>query len=127
MAKEGNTGFDIPTEMRTFAEQSMEQAKRAFDSFIAAAQHAVDTAENQAVTARTGVKEVSDLAMQFAERNMASSFEYAQKLLHAKDGQEVAALHAEYVSSQMAALTEQAKELSKQAATKLTGQQAAQH
>lgn len=124
MAKEGTTGFDIPTEMRTFAEQSMEQAKRAFDSFIAAAQHAVDTAENQAATARTGVKEVNDLAMQFAERNMASSFDYAQKLLHAKDAQEVAALHADYVSSQMAALTEQAKELSKQA-TKLTGSQAA--
>ena len=126
MAKEGNTGFDIPTEMRTFAEQSMEQAKRAFDSFIAAAQHAVDTAENHAASARTGVKEVSDLAMQFAERNMASSFDYAQKLLHAKDAQEVAALHAEYVSRQMAALSEQAKELGRQA-PKFAGQKAAQN
>lgn len=126
MAKDGNAGFDIPAEMRTFAEQSMEQAKRAFDSFISAAQYAVDTAENHAATARTGVKEVGDLAMQFAERNMASSFEYAQKLLHAKDAQEVASLHAAYVSSQMTALTEQAKELSKQA-TKLSGQPGAQH
>jgi phasin family protein len=59
--------------------------------------------------------------MRFAERNVTASFEFAQKLLHAKDAQEVTALQAEYVKSQLAALTEQAKELSQQA-TKMTGQ-----
>ena len=50
-----------------------------------------------------------------------SSFEFAQRLLHAKDFKEVTALQAEYVKSQIAALTEQAKELSKQA-SKVAGQ-----
>jgi len=59
---------------------------------------------------------VGELAMQFAERNIASSFDFARRLLHAKDAQEVAALHADYVKSQMTALTDQAKELSKQTA-----------
>lgn len=121
MAKDGNLNFEIPAEMRSFAEKSVEQAKQAFNSFVVAAQHAVDTAETQAATARAGVKEVGELAMRFAEQNMASSFEYAQKLLRAKDAQEVTALHAAYVSSQIAALSEQAKELSKQA-PKLAGQ-----
>ena len=116
MAKDGNTNFEIPPEMRALAEKSVEQAKVAFDSFISAAQQAVNTAENQAASARTGVKEVGDLAMRFAERNIASSFEYAQQLLRAKDAQDVAALHAEYVKSQIAVLSDQAKELSKQAA-----------
>ena len=53
--------------------------------------------------------------MRYAERNIASSFDFAQKLMHAKDAAEVAALHSEYVNGQMAALTEQAKELSRQA------------
>ena len=84
MAKEGNSNFDIPAEMRAFAEKSVEQAKQAFDTFISAAQHAVNTAETQAASARTGVKDVAELAMRFSERNIASSFEFAQRLLHAR-------------------------------------------
>ena len=121
MAKQGVPNFEIPAEMRAFAEKSVEQAKQAFDGFIAAAQHAVNTAENQAASARSGVKEAGELAMRFTERNIASSFEFAQKLMQAKDAAEVMALHADYVKSQMAALTDQAKELSKQA-TKVAGQ-----
>jgi phasin len=121
MAKEGSSNFEIPAEMRAFAEKSVEQAKLAFDSFVSAAQQAVNTAENQAASARTGAKEAGELAMRFAERNIASSFDFAQRLLRAKDPQEVTALHAEYVKSQVATLTDQAKELSKQAA-KMAGQ-----
>jgi hypothetical protein len=75
MAKEGNAGFEIPADMRALAEKSVEQAKQAFDIFISAAQHAVSTAENQAVTAKAGAKEMGELAVNFAERNIASSFE----------------------------------------------------
>ena len=97
MAKDGAANFEMPPQMREFAEKSVEQAKQAFDNFISAAQHAVKTAENQAVTAQSGVKEAGALAMQYAERNITSSFEFAQKLLRAKDPKEVMALHAEYV------------------------------
>jgi phasin len=122
---DGNSGpnFQIPEEMRAFAEKSVEQAKQAFDSFIAAAQHAVNTMENQATSARSGAKEVGELAMRYAERNVASSFEFAQKMVQAKDAQEVMALHREYVASQMNTLAEQAKELGKQA-SKIAGQPA---
>lgn len=125
MAKEGNGNFEIPAEMRAFAEKSVEQAKQAFDNFISAAQHAVNTAENQATTARSGAKEIGEMAIGFTQRNVDSSFEFAEKLVRAKDAQELTALHTDYVKSQIAALTDQAKELSKQAA-KLAGQ-AGQH
>jgi phasin len=121
MAKEGIGNFEIPADMRAFAEKSVEQAKQAFDTFISAAQHAVNTAENQAASARTGAKEVGALALGFTQRNVASSFEFAEKLVRAKDAQEFTTLHADYVKKQIAALTEQAKELAKQAA-KLAGQ-----
>ena len=125
MAKEGNGNFEIPAEMRAFAEKSVEQAKQAFDNFISAAQHAVSTAENQATTARSGAKEIGEMAIGFTQRNVDSSFEFAEKLVRAKDAQELTALHTDYVKSQIAALTDQATELSKQAA-KLAGQ-AGQH
>lgn len=116
MAKESGARFDFTADMRALAEQSVAQAKEAFDTFAAAAQHAVNTAESQAIGAQTGAKEVGQLAMTFAERNIASSFDFAQRLLAAKAPEEVMAMHADYVSAQMAALTEQAKELTGRAA-----------
>jgi len=110
-----NGAFDMPAEMRAFAERSMEQARTAFDSFVTAAQQAANAAQTQAMTAHSGAREVGTLAMQFAERNIASSFEFAQKLMRAKDAAEVAAMHSDYVTNQVATLTEQARELSRQA------------
>jgi phasin len=118
MAQEGTPRFEI---VRAFAEKSVEQARQAFDIFISAAQHAVSTAENQAATMQNGAKEVGELAMGFAERNMTSSFEFAQRLMQVKDPKDVMALHADYVNSQIAALTEQGKELGERVA-KMTGQ-----
>ena len=121
MTKESEARFEIPADMRALAEKSVEQAKQAFDIFVSAAQHAVNTAETQAATAQAGAKEVGELAMTFAERNITSAFTFAQKLLQARDPKDVMALHSEYANSQIAALTEQANELSKRAG-KMTGQ-----
>jgi phasin len=112
MASQGSTNFEIPAEMRALAEKSMEQAKLAFDSFCSATEKAVSTADKQA----TGAKSVGELALRLAERNIAASFEFAQRLVRAKDSQEVMALHVDYVKSQIAALSDQAKELTMQAA-----------
>jgi phasin len=103
--------LQIPGDMREFAEKSVEQARHAFDSFIAAAQQAAANFEGQAVTARKGAQAVTEKAVAFAEQNVAASFDYAQKLVRASDPQEVLRLHAEYVQAQMQALAEQAKEL----------------
>jgi phasin len=107
--------FEVPPEMRAIAEQSVEQAKKAFDGFISAARHAASTVDTQASTARNSAKEVGDLAMRFAERNIASSFDFAQKLLRAKDVQEVMKLQSDYLKQQMAAMTEQARDLGQKA------------
>ena len=103
--------FEVPTQMRQFAEQSVEQARKAVDGFMAAAQKAVTTAEAQAATAQSSAKDVGTRAMTFAEQNIANSFEFAQRLVRAKDIQEVMALQQAYLQSQMKALSEQAKDL----------------
>ena len=51
--------FEIPSEMRAFAEKSVEQAKQAFDGFISAAHQAVSAMEGQAETARKGAAQVT--------------------------------------------------------------------
>jgi len=110
--------FEIPSDMRKFAEQSVEQARQAFGGFINAAQQAAHDMEGRAATARTGAKDMGEMAMSFAQRNIMASFEFAQKLVRARDVQEMMKLQSEYIQSQMQALNEQAKELG-QSATKV--------
>jgi phasin len=108
--------FEVPAEMRKFAEQSVEQARQAFDSFISAAHDAVTDLEDRAQAARSGVLDVGGRAMSFAEQNMAASFEFAKKLVHAKDVEEIVRLQTDYVKTQIQTLNEQTKELADVAA-----------
>ncbi len=107
----GRDQFEVPADMKAFAERSVEQAKQAFDGFISAAYQAVNAFEGQAETARKGAKQVTEKAMGFAEKNVANSFEFAQQLVRAKDVQEVLKLQAEFVRGQMQVLSEQVREL----------------
>jgi phasin family protein len=74
--------------------------------------------EGRAQAARSGVLDVGGRAMSFAERNMTASFEFAQKLVQAKDVEEVVRLQTEYVKAQIQTLNEQTKELA-DAATRI--------
>ena len=103
--------FEVPTDMRKFAEQSVEQARQAFDNFISAAHKAVGDMEGRASVARAGALDVGGRAMGFAERNMATSFEFAHNLVRAKDVGEVLRLQTDYVKKQIQTLNEQAKDL----------------
>ena len=108
--------FEIPAEIRQLAEQSVEQAKKAVDGFINAAQQAVDALEGHAAAAQAGAKGVGRRAMSFAEENVASSFAFDEKLVRAQDAQEVMRLQSEFMRTQLEALSQQAKELGDAAA-----------
>jgi phasin len=127
MTINGPQQFQIPPEMRVLAEKSVEQAKQAIEGFISAAHRTVSTFEGQAETARKGAKDVGEKAMDFAQKNITSSFDFAQKLVQAKDLQEMLELQASYIKTQMQVLAEQAKELgqstSKMATDPLKSQQ----
>jgi phasin len=103
--------LDISPDLRAFAEKSVDQAKQAIETLMSSAQRAVSTFEGQAKTARQGAKDLGQKAFSFAERNMASAFELAQRMIRAKDVEEVLRLQADYIRAQTQALAEQAKEL----------------
>ena len=103
--------YEIPNEMRDFAEKSVDQARKAFEGFIGAAQKAATQADDATASVQSNAKVVGGRAMTFAEENIRSAFDHAQKLVRAKDMQEVLSLQAEFVKSQMSALQDQAKQL----------------
>ena len=66
--------------MRAFAEKSVEHMKTAFDGFLAATQKVLNQAQTQALGAQSGVREMSELAMRYTERNIAATLsEQAQE------------------------------------------------
>lgn len=121
MPQDSTAHMQVPPELRAFAEQSVEQAKKAFDSFVVATQRAVTTFEDQAAATQSTVKAIQAKAIAYTERNMTASFDFAQKLLRAKDAEELMRLHADYVKAQVQMLTEQARELGQSAAQAVPG------
>ncbi|MGZ9088190.1 MAG: phasin family protein, partial [Rhodoplanes sp.] len=89
MMKGTTPPFEIPNEMRAVAERSVEQAKLAFNNYMQAAQEAVSTFEERVKASQVGAQGISKKAMSFAERNVLSAFEFAQKIVQAKDIQEL--------------------------------------
>ncbi|MET0542704.1 MAG: phasin family protein [Variovorax sp.] len=111
MGDDGRDRFEIPKEMRQMAEASVEQARQAFEKFMANAQSTAGTIEERRATVRAGAKEVGAKAVSYAEKNVQASLDYAQSLLKAKDLPEVMKLHSDFVQGQMRALAEQASEM----------------
>jgi phasin len=111
MIKGSTPPFEIPAEMRSMAERSVEQAKTAFNNYMQAAQDAVSTFEGRVQATQAGAKDVSKKAMDYAERNVTMTFDFAQKLVHAKDVQDLVRMQTEFVQAQIQALSEQAREL----------------
>ena len=102
--------FEVPNELRDFAERSVDQARKAFEGFLTVAQRASGVPGDATATPQ-GVKAVSAHVLTYTERNVNAAFDLAQKLVRAKDPQEALALQSEYLKTQLAVLQEQAKEL----------------
>ena len=111
MAEEMREQFEIPNNMRSMAEASVEQARKTFERFLEGAQTAAGTLEERGETVRAGAKDIGAKAIAYAEKNVQASLDYAQSLLHAKDLTDVMRLHSEFVQTQMRTLAEQANEM----------------
>jgi phasin len=96
--------------MRDFAEKSVEQARKAMDGFIGAAQKTVDTFEGSANTVQASAKDMTRKTFAYAEQNIAAAFDLAQRMVRAKDLQEAMQVQAEFVRSQFESMQTQMKE-----------------
>ena len=110
MANTPTPNYEIPAEMRDFAEKSVEQARKAVDSFLSAARRTADTLEGSANTVQTSAKDMTRKTLSYAEQNLSAAFDHAQRLVRARDVQEAVQLQSEFVRSQFAALQAQMKE-----------------
>ena len=101
----------IPDELRAVAERRVKHAKDAFADFMRAAQGVVSALEDRVTARQASAHEIGNKAISFAERNVSSAFDFAQKILQAKDFQELVRVQTEFVQSQMNVLSEQVKDM----------------
>jgi phasin len=111
-----STGFEIPPEMKAFAEQSIEAARKAFDSYLVAANKAFGAVGSSSAATQAGASDLGRKAMGFAQENVAATFAFIDELMRAKDAGEVMRLQAEFTKAQMQKLGEQTKALGEVAA-----------
>jgi phasin len=103
--------YEVPTEMRDFAEKSVEQARKAFDGFLNAAQKAVQNMEGSSSSMQATAADATRRTLTYAEQNIMAAFDHAQRLVRAKDMQEAFQLQSDFTRNQLAAIQGQMKEL----------------
>ena len=96
--------MEVPVQVREFAEKSVDQAERAIASFM-------DSASKSVVVAPGPMTDVAKQVLAITEANLKSSFEYARKLMQAKDISEVMQLQSDFLRNQFGVATEQFKKM----------------
>src|SRR5947208_15828523 len=86
------TQFEVPVDLRDFAQKSVEQARKAFEGFVAVAQKTADAVDSAGANMRASAKTVSSQALGYAEQNVNAAFDFANKLVQVKDPQEALTL-----------------------------------
>ena len=104
MTGSGRPKFEIPTDMRKMTEQSLEQVKTEINAYLQFLKQ--DVPENV-----IGGSAPSDKIRWYAERNIASALEFAQRLAQVNNVQDIFMLQTEFMRAQIQAMAEQAKDL----------------
>jgi phasin len=112
----GSSTQDMSQRMREMAEGSVNQAKRAYEQYISATEKAMNAVEDSTRAAWTGAREVNQRMMAFADANAKAGFDYAERMVQAKDSKEVLALQQEFLRTQSERLKAQMTELTELAA-----------
>jgi phasin len=105
------TTFEIPEQMRVFADKSVDQAKKAFDDFMTATAKAVEKSETSAKSMQSGARDVNRQALSFLEANVAASFDFAQQLVRARTVEEIGQIQQAFLQKQAEAAQSQTRDM----------------
>jgi len=96
--------MEIPPQVREFAGKSVDQAEKAVSLFL-------DSASKSVPVTPGPMTDVAKQVFAITEANLKSSFEYARKLMQAKDISEVMQLQSDFLRNQFGVATDQFKQM----------------
>jgi len=97
--------------MREMAQTTLDRAKEAVTKYMVESEKVREKVDSGVRSSYSNLKEMNDKAVAFAEANVAAGFELAQRLLHAKDPQEMGAVYQNHLKEQMERMNAQFREL----------------
>lgn len=102
--------FEIPQQMRALAENSVAQARTAFDSVMGVTKRGTEAMRGMGGPMAPGV-DLYARGLDYAEQNVHAALDHAHQLSQAGTVQEILSLQTEFLRSQFLAMQGQAKEL----------------
>ena len=111
MAESTGNQSAVTPQMRETGEQSVAQARKAYEQYATTTERVLRTMEDSARQAWSGAREVNIRMMTFADENAKAGFDYAERFVKAKDAEEVLSLQQAYLKAQSDRLSEQMREL----------------
>jgi phasin len=103
--------FEVPEQMRAFAEKGVSQARDNYAKFKDAAETHNGTMEAVFTSASKGASAYQAKVMEFIKANTSTTLDFAQELLGAKSPSEALELWTTHTRKQFETFTAQAKEL----------------
>src|SRR3974390_3864948 len=110
LMEKGDRPFEGVTAM---VSQNIEQAAKAMQNYLQFVQEGISSTP-------WGKTDLSEKIKSNLEKNIATAFEYAQKLISAKDIQDAVRIQTEFMQTQLQTLNEQAQDLSETATKAIT-------
>jgi hypothetical protein len=101
----------VPNEVRDFADRSVEQARKAFGSFVGVVNAAIESGAPSPADSADASAQLSRLALGFAEHNVQGAFTLAHDMVHATEVSQLLELQREFLETQMKALKSQMRML----------------
>jgi hypothetical protein len=96
--------------MREMAQTTLDRARDAVSKYMAETQKMREKADSGVRATYSSVKEMNEKAAAYAEANVAAGFELAEKLLQAKDPQEMGTIYQNHLKEQMEKMNAQFRE-----------------
>ena len=103
--------FEVPEQMRAFAEKGVSQARESYAKFKDAAETHNGTVEAVFSSAHKGAGEYTAKLMEFAKANTTAHLDFTQELFSVKSPQDAFALWTDHSKKQLETFQAQAKEL----------------
>ena len=103
--------FEVPEQMRAFAEKGVSQARESYAKFKDAAETHNGTVEAVFTSANKGASEYTAKLVEFMKANTSAQLDFAQQLFGAKSPTEALELWTGHTRKQLETFQSQAKEL----------------
>ncbi|QPF90866.1 phasin [Bradyrhizobium commune] len=103
--------FEVPEQVRAFAEKGVSQARENYAKFKDAAESHNGTIEAVFASANKGASEYTTKLMEFMKANTTAHLDFAQELLGVKSPSDALALWTGHTKTQLETFQAQAKEL----------------